>query len=62
MVGWSFGHSVGLALLSPVFGKFYDLLGFRQVYLLLAALGLVFLILSVWGLEDTPPEKASATG
>ena len=62
MVGWSFGHSIGLALLSPVFGKCYDLLGFRQVYLLLAALGLAFLILSAWGLEDTPAVTASATG
>ena len=56
MVGWSFGHSIGLALLSPLVGKFYDLYGFQQVYLALAALGLVFLILSVWGLEDTPAE------
>ena len=56
MVGWSFGHSVGLALLSPVIGKCYDVLGFQQVYLILAALGLVFLILSAWGLEHTPAE------
>jgi OHS family lactose permease-like MFS transporter len=60
MVGWSFGHSIGLALLSPVIGKCYDLLGFQQVYLLLAALGLVFLILSAWGLEDTPAESSEA--
>jgi oligosaccharide:H+ symporter len=58
MVGWSFGHSIGLVLLSPLIGKCYDLIGFQQVYLLLAALGLVFLILSVWGLEDTPAEIA----
>ena len=57
MVGWSFGHSIGLALLSPLVGKCYDLLGFQQVYLILAGLGLVFLILSAWGLEHTPPEN-----
>jgi oligosaccharide:H+ symporter len=62
MVGWSFGHSIGLALLSPVVGKCYDLLGFHQVYLLLAALGLVFLILSAWGLEATPAERAGTGG
>ena len=56
MVGWSFGHSIGLALLSPLVGKCYDLIGFQQVYLILAGLGLVFLILSAWGLEPTPPE------
>ena len=61
MVGWSFGHSVGLALLSPLFGKCYDLFGFQQVYLMLAALGLVFLILSAWGLEDTPVEDSRGT-
>lgn len=54
MVGWSFGHSVGLALLSPLIGQFYDLYGFQQVYGVLAALGLVFLLLSAWGLEPTP--------
>ncbi|SFV09016.1 MFS transporter, OHS family, lactose permease [Pseudoduganella namucuonensis] len=60
MVGWSFGHSIGLALLSPMVGKCYDLFGFQRVYLLLAALGLVFLILSAWGLEDTPAERSDA--
>jgi oligosaccharide:H+ symporter len=60
MVGWSFGHSIGLVLLSPLVGKCYDLFGFQQVYLVLAAIGLVFLILSVWGLEDTPAEISDA--
>jgi oligosaccharide:H+ symporter len=61
MVGWSFGHSIGLVLLSPLIGKCYDLIGFQQAYLLLAALGLVFLILSAWGLEDTPAEISDAS-
>lgn len=56
MVGWSFGHSLGLALLSPIVGKSYDLIGFPNSYLLLAAIGAVFLALSVWSLEPTPPE------
>lgn len=56
MVGWSFGHSLGLALLSPIVGKCYDLFGFQHTYLLLAATGLVFLIVSFWSLETTPPE------
>ncbi|CAN7359943.1 oligosaccharide MFS transporter [Pseudoduganella sp. LjRoot289] len=60
MVGWSFGHSIGLALLSPLVGKCYDLYGFQQVYMLLAVLGLAFLLLSAWGLEDTPTEISLA--
>jgi OHS family lactose permease-like MFS transporter len=57
MVGWSFGHSIGLALLSPLVGRCYDMFGFQQVYMLLAALGLVCLVLSAWALEKTPAER-----
>jgi OHS family lactose permease-like MFS transporter len=58
MVGWSFGHSIGLVLLSPLVGTGYDLFGYQQVYLFLAVLGLLFLLLSAWALEDTPAEGA----
>ncbi|RZT06211.1 MFS transporter, OHS family, lactose permease [Duganella sp. CF402] len=58
MVGVSFGHSLGLALLSPVVGKAYDLIGFNHTYLLLAAVGAVFLALSAFALSPTPPEIA----
>jgi len=58
MVGVSFGHSLGLALLSPVVGKAYDLIGFNHTYLLLAAVGAVFLTLSAFALSPTPPEVA----
>ena len=61
MVGVSFGHSIGLATLSPLAGIGYDRIGFSQTYLLLAALGLVFLVLSAVFLLPTPPEtKAPA--
>lgn len=56
MVGVSFGHSLGLAILSPMAGKSYDLIGFPATYLSLAALGLLFLALSVWALQATPAE------
>jgi OHS family lactose permease-like MFS transporter len=56
MVGVSFGHSLGLAILSPLVGRSYDLLGFPATYLVLAGLGAVFLALSAWALEATPPE------
>jgi OHS family lactose permease-like MFS transporter len=56
MVGVSFGHSLGLAILSPMVGKSYDLIGFPATYLVLAGLGLVFLVLSAFALEPTPAE------
>lgn len=59
MVGVSFGHSLGLAILSPLVGKSYDLLGFPATYLALAGVGLVFLGLSAWALEATAPETAT---
>jgi OHS family lactose permease-like MFS transporter len=60
MVGVSFGHSLGLAFLSPLAGKSYDLIGFPATYLSLGALGLVFLLLSVWALKPTPAEITRA--
>jgi OHS family lactose permease-like MFS transporter len=56
MVGVSFGHSLGLSILSTPAGKGYDVLGFPAMYLALAGLGLVFLVLSAWALDATPPE------
>jgi hypothetical protein len=58
MVGVSFGHSLGLAILSPLVGKSYDLLGFPSTYLLLAGLGAVFSRCPPGLLEPTPPEIA----
>ena len=61
MVGVSFGHSIGLATLSPLAGISYDRIGFSSTYLLLAGLGIVFLVLSAFFLLPTPPEtKAPA--
>ena len=56
MVGVSFGHSLGLAILSPIAGKSYDLIGFPATYLSMAGLALVFLLLSAIFLSPTPPE------
>jgi oligosaccharide:H+ symporter len=56
MVGVSFGHSLGLALLSPIVGLSYDLIGFPKSYMLLAVVGAGFLILSIFSLSPTPPE------
>jgi len=60
MVGWSFGHSLGLAVLSPLVGQFYDRIGFPNTYLLLAAFAAVFLVCSFFTLSPTPPAGAPA--
>jgi OHS family lactose permease-like MFS transporter len=56
MVGVSFGHSLGLAILSPIAGIGYDRFGFQTTYLLIAALALCFWIASVFALSPTPAE------
>lgn len=60
MVGFSFGHSLGLAVLSPIAGKAYDLFGFPTTYLLTAAFAALFLLWSCFSLAPTP--KAPAAG
>jgi OHS family lactose permease-like MFS transporter len=62
MVGVSFGHSLGLAILGPLAGYGYDLIGFTNTYLLLAAIGAGFLVLSAFVLAPTPPELPSRRG
>jgi OHS family lactose permease-like MFS transporter len=56
MVGVSFGHSIGIFALSSLAGIGYDRIGFPATYLVLAGLGLVFLILSAVFLLPTPAE------
>lgn len=56
LVGFSFGHSLGLALLSPVAGALYDHIGFQQTYFAIAAFAFVFWLLSFFTLSPTPPE------
>ena len=60
MVGVSFGHSIGIFALSSLAGIGYDRIGFSATYLILAGLGLVFLILSAVFLLPTPPETVAA--
>lgn len=56
MVGVSFGHSLGLAVLSPLAGMGYDLFGFQHTYFLIAGFALFFWIWSAMSLAPTPPE------
>jgi OHS family lactose permease-like MFS transporter len=62
MVGVSFGHSLGLAILSPLAGMGYDLIGFQHSYFAIAAFALLFWIASWFALSPTPvevPRKAN---
>jgi OHS family lactose permease-like MFS transporter len=56
MVGVSFGHSLGLAVLSPLVGISYDRIGFQHSYFLIAGFALVFWIWSYFALAPTPVE------
>lgn len=56
MVGVSFGHSLGLAILSPIAGASYDAFGFQQTYFLIAGFALLFWIASFFALSSTPAE------
>jgi OHS family lactose permease-like MFS transporter len=56
MVGVSFGHSLGLAILSPIVGKGYDLYGFPATYMMIAGFALTFWLVSLFALSPTPPE------
>ena len=58
LVGVSFGHSLGLAILSPIVGKSYDLLGFPATYALIALGALVFWAASWFALASTPRTDA----
>lgn len=59
LVGVSFGHSLGLAVLSPIAGQGYDLLGFQATYLIIAAGALVFWTASWFALAPTPRTDAA---
>lgn len=56
MVGVSFGHSLGLAIISPLVGIAYDRIGFQHSYFLIAGFALVFWLWSLFALLPTPPE------
>jgi OHS family lactose permease-like MFS transporter len=59
MVGVSFGHSLGLAILSPLAGMGYDLFGFQHTYFLIAGFALLFWVASLYALAPTPSETGS---
>lgn len=64
MVGFSFGHSLGLAVLSPIAGKAYDSFGFPTTYLLIASFAALLWVASCFSLAadtKTAPKTVTAT-
>ncbi len=58
LVGVSFGHSLGLAILSPIVGTGYDHFGFQTTYLLIAAGASILWVASWFALSHTPRTDA----
>lgn len=54
MVGVSFGHSLGLAILSPIVGRLYDAIGYRHTYFTIAGFALCFWVASLFALAPDP--------
>ena len=59
LVGVSFGHSLGLALLSPLAGRGYDQFGYSATYLMIAGVASVFWVASWFALAPTPRTDSS---
>jgi OHS family lactose permease-like MFS transporter len=55
MIGFSFGHSLGLATLSPLAGLLFDRIGFQHSYFIIAAVAFIFWVASAFILTPTPP-------
>lgn len=50
LVGFQFAKQVGESIMSPAAGYFYDSIGFRQTYLAMGAIVLVFTVISMFTL------------
>jgi OHS family lactose permease-like MFS transporter len=57
LVGVSFGHSLGLAILSQPVGKSYDLIGFQHTYLLIGLGALACWAASIFTLARDPAKQ-----
>ncbi|KKI89320.1 galactoside permease [Bacillus sp. SA1-12] len=59
LVGFQFASQVGASILSPIAGKMYDMVGFRQSYILMGLVVLCFTILSIFTLLNSNKNKKS---
>ncbi|WP_350253924.1 MFS transporter [Bacillus halotolerans] len=53
LVGFQFASQVGTSIFSPIAGRLYDSIGFRQTYLFMGTLALCFTIISIFTLLDS---------
>ncbi|MBP2157897.1 oligosaccharide MFS transporter [Asticcacaulis sp. BE141] len=60
LVGVSFGHSLGLAILSQPVGKAYDLIGFQHTYLVIGLGALVCWAASIFTLARDPAKTPAS--
>jgi OHS family lactose permease-like MFS transporter len=59
LVGFQFASQVGASILSPIAGKLYDSIGFRQTYLIMGVTVLCFTILSIFTLLNSKKNKGT---
>ncbi|MFB1100256.1 MFS transporter [Terribacillus sp. JSM ZJ617] len=53
LVGFQFASQVGASILSPIAGKLYDTIGFRQTYIIIGLLVLCFTVISMFTLLNS---------
>lgn len=53
LVGFQFASQLGASLISPIFGRLYDSIGFRSSYLIMGTMVLTFTIISMFTLLST---------
>lgn len=64
LVGFQFAKQVGESIMSPAAGYFYDSIGFRQTYLAMGAIVLIFTVISMFTLlneKKTNLQKPTST-
>jgi MFS transporter, OHS family, lactose permease len=59
LVGFQFAKQVGESVLSPIAGQLYDSIGFRQTYLIMGAVVLIFTIISIFTLLNSKKNKSN---
>ncbi|MDQ0245127.1 OHS family lactose permease-like MFS transporter [Bacillus fengqiuensis] len=59
LVGFQFASQVGASILSPIAGKLYDSIGFRQTYLIMGVTVLCFTVLSIFTLLNSKKNKGT---
>lgn len=57
LVGFQFASQVGASILSPIAGKLYDSIGFRDTYMVMGIMVLCFTILSIFTLVSSKKSK-----